>query len=54
MNFNFRELIVIRLSVAMIYSSYSIQIPFLPNMAENHFLINWQIGIILASYASGG
>jgi hypothetical protein len=49
-----RDIIIIRLSIAIIYTTYSIPIPFLPGMAEKHNLKNWHIGIILASYAAGG
>ena len=54
MGIKLRDVIIIRLAIAMIYTTYSTPIPFLPIMAENHNLRNWHIGLILSSYAAGG
>ena len=54
MAIKFRDLVILRLSIAVIFTTYSTPIPFLPVIAKNHHLQNSHIGFILAAYAAGG
>ena len=54
MGMRLKDVIIIRFSLLIINTTYSVSIPFLPNMAEEHRLHNWHIGLILSAYAVGG